>query len=111
MLVKQWLLFDICIAVRVQRSQLISQLPVLSLCEHMERVPAMGSYTLNKAEAEYFQYACVHVLKHVCVFLSACLSISLSIYLSVYLNAKHHSLQEFESFLLSLGQALGPLWG
>jgi len=51
---------DICIAVGVQRSQLTSQLPVLGLWEHMERVPATGSYTLNKAETVYFQYACMY---------------------------------------------------
>lgn len=74
MLVKQWLMADICIAVRVQRPQLTSQLPVLGLFERVERVPFTESYTLNKAEAVYFQYACVYVLMYVCV----CLPIYLS---------------------------------
>lgn len=50
MLVKQWLMFDICMAVRVQASQLTSQLPVPCLCEHVERTPATASYTRSKAE-------------------------------------------------------------
>lgn len=71
MLVKQWLMFDIFIAVRVQRSQLTSQLSVLGLCEHAEVIPATGSYILfNKAEAVYFQYACVYVLMYAWVCLS-----------------------------------------
>lgn len=36
MLVKQWLMFYICTAVRAQRSQETSQLPVLGLCVHVE---------------------------------------------------------------------------
>lgn len=53
MLVKQWLMFDIFIAVRVQRSQLTSQLSVLGLCEHAEVIPATGSYILLTRQRQY----------------------------------------------------------
>jgi len=43
------------------------------------------------------------------VYVCMCLSICLSMYLSVSLNAKHEILQEFESYLPSIGQACDPI--
>lgn len=96
MVVNQWLMFDICIAVRVQNSHLTSQLPVLGLCEHTE-CPGYRVLYLQPGRGSIFQYACVYVLMYVYV----CLSLS-----SISLSVKHQSLQEFESYLPRLSQAL-----
>lgn len=47
MLVKEWLIFDVCTAVRVQAPQPTSQPPGLRLREHVERVARQYIFNMD----------------------------------------------------------------